>query len=71
MPGDDCPRLERGDPLEDARPRADVAVADPRMAADDDEVGREQDPLVRQPEDRVAERVPAAVRERLRARWRR
>ena len=68
MPRDDGLRAEGGQPVEDPRPRLRVAVADPRMAADDDEIGREEDPFLREPEDRVAERVTAAVGDRLRSR---
>src|SRR3954454_13032114 len=65
-PGTDRRGLELCEPLEDPGPRSDVAVAHPAVTVDYHEIGGEQDLLGREPEDAVAERVPAAVRERLR-----
>src|SRR5205814_6813635 len=52
-----------GESVEDSRPCLRDAVADPGMAFDD-EIGGEENADVFDPEDGVAQRVPAAVRER-------
>jgi hypothetical protein len=65
VPRHDGLGTQSGQPVEDPRPRLRVTVADPRVAVDD-EVGGEQYPLLRKPQDCVAERVPASEGERLR-----
>ena len=65
--GDEHVEVELSHPLEDRAPRADVAVADPRVRPDEDEVGREEHARVRDQEEGVTLGVTAAVGEELRS----
>jgi hypothetical protein len=63
--GDEHVPRELRDPLDDPRPRLRVAVAHPRVAADEHEVGGEEHSRVREVQERVARGMPAAVGEEL------